>query len=41
VFKIDAAMAGILSWEARCDALASGVAMDGKSIYEDRGAILI
>jgi phage terminase large subunit-like protein len=35
VFKIDAAMAGILSWQARCDALASGE--DGESVYETRG----
>jgi phage terminase large subunit-like protein len=39
--KIDAAMAGILSWQARCDALASGVAMDGKSIYESRGMVVV
>lgn len=29
-FKIDAAMAGVLSWEARCDAIASG---GGRSSY--------
>jgi phage terminase large subunit-like protein len=29
VFKIDAAMAGVLSWQARCDALASGVGNAG------------
>jgi len=28
-FKIDAAMAGILSWEARCDAIAAGVSLEG------------
>lgn len=28
-FKIDAAMAGILSWQARCDALAMGVSPQG------------
>jgi hypothetical protein len=36
-FKIDAAMAGILSWQARCDALAAGVDFSGKSVYETRG----
>lgn len=35
VFKIDAAMAAVLSWQARCDALASGVS--GASVYETRG----
>ena len=40
-FKIDAAMAAILSWQARCDALTSGAATSGKSLYEERGAILI
>ncbi len=35
--KIDAAMAGILSWEARNDALAAGVAKRQKSVYEKRG----
>ncbi len=40
-FKIDAAMAGILSWQARCDALASGVSGDNKSVYEKRGAIIL
>ncbi len=39
-FKIDAAMAGILSWQARCDALASGVPMDNKSVYEKRGLVM-
>ncbi len=39
--KIDAAMAGILSWQARCDALAEGVPFDGKSVYESRGMVTI
>lgn len=38
-FKIDAAMAGILSWQARCDALMLGAGGDGKSVYEDRGIL--
>lgn len=37
--KIDMAMAGILSWQARCDALAEGAAMDGSSVYETRGIL--
>ncbi len=37
--KIDAAMAAILSWEARCDALAAGVGE--QSVYEERGIIWI
>ncbi len=38
--KIDAAMAGCLSWEARCDALAAG--MDGQaSVYEERGMLVL
>lgn len=35
--KIDAAMAAILSWEARNDALAAGVAHAPESVYETRG----
>jgi len=35
--KIDLAMAGCLSWEARCDALAAGVGQRKRSVYEDRG----
>lgn len=35
--KIDAAMAGILSWEARSDALTAGVGQKQKSVYEERG----
>lgn len=38
--KIDAAMAAILSWEARCDALAAGVT-GGRSIYEERGILVL
>lgn len=39
--KIDGAMAAILSWEARCDALAAGVAYDSVSVYEERGLITL
>jgi len=35
--KIDAAMAGILSWEARNDALTAGVGQVQRSVYEERG----
>lgn len=35
--KIDAAMAAILAWEARSDALASGAAQRSTSVYESRG----
>jgi hypothetical protein len=35
--KIDATMAAILSWEARSDALTSGVGVVKRSIYEERG----
>lgn len=34
--KIDLAMAGVLSWEARTDAIAAGV-RSGRSVYESRG----
>jgi hypothetical protein len=37
--KIDLAMAGALSWEARNDALASGVG--GTSVYEEREMLLL
>src|SRR5574343_55545 len=37
--KIDLAMAGTLSWEARNDALASGVG--GPSVYEEREMLLL
>lgn len=40
--KIDAAMASILSWEARTDAIAAGaVSSGGKSIYETRGMVTL
>jgi phage terminase large subunit-like protein len=40
--KIDAAMAAILSWEARCDALTAGAAQEpGPSIYEERGVLIL
>ena len=39
--KIDLTMAGILSWQARCDALASGVSADGRSVYEKRGMLVL
>lgn len=39
--KIDAAMAAILSWEARNDALASGVGQADESVYETRGIMVI
>jgi phage terminase large subunit-like protein len=37
--KIDAAMAGCLSWEARNDAIAKGIT--GRSVYEDRGLLVV
>lgn len=39
--KIDAAMAGILSWQARSDALTAGAATDGRSVYEERGMLIL
>jgi hypothetical protein len=39
--KIDAAMAAILSWEARNDALAAGAGTMEPSIYETRGVLVI
>jgi len=35
--KIDGAMAAILSWDARCDAVTAGVGEVRRSVYEDRG----
>lgn len=35
--KIDYAMAGVLSWEARTDAVAAGAVSMNKSIYQTRG----
>lgn len=37
--KIDAAMAAVLAWEARNDAVAKG--LTGHSVYEDRGLLLV
>ena len=37
--KIDAAVAAVLSWEARTDAIAAGAGRDEPSVYETRGAI--
>lgn len=37
--KIDAAVASVLSWEARNDAIAEGVT--GRSVYEDRGILVL
>ena len=34
--KIDAAMAGCLSWEARRDALAAGIGQKKRSVYDER-----
>jgi hypothetical protein len=40
--KIDAGMAGVLSWEARGDAVSEGaVAEGGPSIYETRGVLVL
>lgn len=40
-FKIDAAMASILSWQAYLDALAAGVDPDGGSVYDKRGILTV
>ena len=40
-FKIDAAMAGILAWEARNDALTAGLQNKRESAYAKRGLITI
>lgn len=37
--KIDAAMAAILSWEARSDALTAGLGKPRNSVYESRGLV--
>ncbi|NIP95097.1 MAG: hypothetical protein GWO24_17270 [Akkermansiaceae bacterium] len=37
--KIDAAMAAILSWEARGDAIASGEGRVQGSVYDTRGIV--
>lgn len=39
--KIDGAMASILSWEARCDAITAGVAQVKRSVYEDHGLVVV
>jgi hypothetical protein len=39
--KIDAAMASILSWDARCHAIAEGIGKVQQSVYATRGALLI
>lgn len=39
--KIDAAMAAVLSWEARRDALAAGVNTTPRSVYEERGLMVV
>jgi phage terminase large subunit-like protein len=39
--KIDAAMSAILAWEARSDALAAGEAEQRRSVYEDRGLMVV
>lgn len=39
--KIDAAVAAILSWQARTDALAVGAEAVGSSVYEDRGLLVL
>jgi phage terminase large subunit-like protein len=38
--KIDLAMAAVLSWRARTDAIALGINSDSQSIYETRGPII-
>ena len=38
--KIDLAVCGVLSWEARCDAIAAGVT-DGHSKYESEGLLVL
>jgi phage terminase large subunit-like protein len=40
-YKIDLAMAAILSWRARTDAIALGVDTDKVSIYQKRGLVII
>ena len=40
--KIDLAMAGCLSWEARCDALAAGATADtGESVYNEKELVIL
>ncbi len=39
--KMDAAVAAVLSWQARMDAVAAGISGSGRSVYETRGVLLI
>ncbi len=39
--KIDGAMAAILSWEARTDAVAAGAGKRQRSVYEERGLVIV
>jgi hypothetical protein len=39
--KIDLAMAAVLSWEARMDAIAAGVIQETCPYGEDRGIIML
>jgi phage terminase large subunit-like protein len=39
--KIDACMASVLSWEARCDALATGITLSSRSKYEDEDMLIL
>lgn len=39
--KIDAAVAGALSWEARRDAIAEGMLRNERSVYEERGLLTL
>ncbi|MBN1956201.1 MAG: terminase, partial [Anaerolineae bacterium] len=39
--KIDAAMAAILAWEARCDAITAGIGQARPSVYETRGLMRV
>lgn len=39
--KIDAAMAGTLSWEARTDARTAGVGLAAESVYRARGVLVV
>ena len=39
--KIDGAMSAVLAWEARNDALASGVGARRSSVYEKRGLVMV
>jgi hypothetical protein len=40
-FKIDLAVAAVLSWEARRDALASGISFGRRSAYEDHRLVVV